>query len=1183
MEKSPKKWSLGSILFRKSKKGSTQAEVSSDEDDSKAGFGDDFTKKCTAKGKRVKDQQHHQYQQPYSVVSPEFYFIKPSTYPQEILSQHVLPQSSLEFLKNQLNLESNHNTGDKSQYIHNNSFHLQQYQGSSQDEKSSYNSMSSPIRQNESETGSRTSLNKKTRNARNERYYQRIMREEGRPLTIYGSLNSAHNLCSSSKKSGSLCSSELMLPSNGKVHSLPIPSYRGNPFEDKDDYENIHEIDESVPPPIPPRDPNRRLSINSSSISQQPYYFDHSLQKYVVFNTNGKCVSDDRLWTNNSDPKSHRTSRNGTHQEVLTPRSRKPLNVNTNLDREFVFSSEDVVDGPLLNLNQQSRSKSAIDFENISNDALRQNFGVRRRNLTSVEPIRYQTPTSRDDDELLNSFRKKNLSAEGVNKKTCNSNLLRPPAVAIKQQPKSVFRKSLNVMDLKTTKNSNVSSNLDDAINELELMYKSLVADEGVMIRKYDEYENEENHNDKEPDILLDDVFSRNLKHANQMLKPSEPLPFGIPNHKLCPIPLKPSQDYLSVEPTQMRKTMIATQNNPDVVADDLAVRNLRKDNPKYSRRHNLIEIDNNHFMKRNHTLSSLSDEIYNGILKGATKPSGGKIDLLSIQRQERDRATDFEETLNALVVESVAISKKLEKDWSNLKSTIPSMSSTTVKSQPKTIVQLLSFRKSPKKELQPEKAPPVVVLLKEPQKPEVKTTSTACSPIKDIEINRKSQSKSPKHRAEKIENLIAMFNTSTTTPPESPKKVNSKVVLDKPSRTFSDSCEFFNKSLEVELMPVLCRGPLLVRETISLKTVSPTIMKRRTESPKVKSQSSIETTKTQIDVESNINNIKELIQQIKQSEFDNENRKEAPTIMTKKSSTAEMPDYDNIKEDYSMTDSGVLKRTKPAPEVSKPKESSDGEVPTRHDALIERTSSDSAMSCSAIYKNAIDFLNETKEVSMINTKKQSPMVDDQDKILSCIQRINRLGSVDKTDDEESSSKNKVTLKPLKKIYNDPPMIALVPQVQPVVLPKIGPSDTESLYNSCEELTMIFGNTEPSSAAIQPGKESAESIDIEFEKLALANEASDDDFLDASFNQMLTDQSLSRDNLTIDENNNSLSKNKNSPKKSFFSSNSCNTLTKNNPKNSTAPQNLKTQCILLTCIYCVMLYLQFVMLNFRSN
>lgn len=1167
MEKSPKKWSLGSILFRKHKK----ADFSSDEDDTKAGFGVEFVNKSPSKGKKPQQQQH-------SVASPEFYFIKPSSYPQEILSHHVPPQSSLEFIKNQLNLESQRAAADKSQFIYNNgSFHLQPYQGSSQDEKSSYNSMSSPIRQNESETGSRTSLNKKTRNARNERYYQRIMREEGRPLTIYGSLNSAQNLLAASKKGGSLCSSEMI----GQVHSLPY--YRGNPLEDKDDYENIHEIDESVPPPIPPRDPNRRLSINSSSISHQPYYFDHSLQKYVVFNTNGKCVSDDRLWTNGNEPKSLRTSKSGTHQEVLKPRSRRPLNINTNLDREFVFSSEDVVDGPQLNLSQQNRSKSAIDFEKMSNDAMRHNFGARRRNLTSVEPIRFQPPpTSRDDDELLKALRKKYSSAEDVNKKTSSGIQLRPPAVTSKQ-PQS-FRKSLNVMDLKPAKNGSVSSNLDDAINELELMYKSLVADEGVMMRKYDEYENEENRNDKEPDIVLDDVFSRNLKHANQMLKPSEPLPFGIPNQKLCPIAPKPAQDYLSVEPTQMR--MARVQNNPDVVADDLAVRNLRKDNPKYSRRNNMIEIDNNHFMKRNHTLSSLSDEIYNGILKGATKPSGGKAEEL--QRQEKDRATDFEATLNALVVESKAISKKLEKDWTKLKST----SSMAANSQPKTMVQLLSFRKSPEKEVKPAPKPSP----EEPPKPKVATTSTACSPIKEIESSRDAQSKSPKQRAEKIGNLIAMFNTSTTTPPESPKK--PKAVPDKPSRKFSDSCEMFNKSAEAESRPPLRREPSLGRETINLKTVSPTVMKRRTESPKAKSQSSVETTtKTQIDVESNINNIKELIQQIKQTEFDNDKR-------SKKASSAEMPDYDNIKEDYAMTDSGVLERTKPATEIARPREScgDDSSVDaqsktsssSRHEPSVDRESSDSAMSCSAIYKNAVDFLNETSDSKEIEMTKS--MAEEKDEILSCIQRIKKLGSVDRSDDEaKKSSVERVVLKPVsRKVYEDPPMQPLVAQIQPVVLPKVGPSDTESLYNSCEELTMIFGNAEPQpSTAIQPGKDTDESIEIEFEKLALANAACDDDFLDANFSRMLSNQGSSRDDLTEnDENNNSLSKatdlskTKEPPKNRFPATNSRSSLTiqQTNPKTSgSAPQNLKTQCILLTCIYCVMLYLQFVMLNFRSS
>lgn len=540
MEKTPKKWSLGNILFRKSKK-DTQADFSSEEDDRKAGFGNDFgIKKSPSKVKTNKHLVQNFDQQQYSVANPEFHYFKPTLQTQQVNQpQYRQPQiyanqnnSNLDFINNQINLEKSQNL-QQPQYIYNNGY--LQYQGSSQDEKSSYNSLSSPINPNGSETGSRTSLNKRTRNARNERYYQRIMRDDGRPLTVYGSVNSiennkyqpplngAQNRLSASMKSSSLCSSDFMLPLNtSQSQSLPIPRYRGNAEEDKDDYENIHEVDESMPPPIPPRDPNRRFSINSSSVSQNPYYFDHALQKYVIFNTNGKCFSDDKLWKSGEaerrplSAKADKVDVNVKH-DILRPRSRKPLNLNTNLENECVFSSEDVVDNPRYPVTQNKRSKSAVDFEKIMNEpatTARNKFAVRQRNLTSVEPIRYQPAQVQPQDfygDELQALRKKYSSAEDVNRNKMNVNMRPKPPTVVANVNTPGSRKSFNSLDLKV-KSGNVSSNLDDAIKDLELMYNSLVKNEDVMerardlptptkfsmmMRNYEDYEAEENNNDR--------------------------------------------------------------------------------------------------------------------------------------------------------------------------------------------------------------------------------------------------------------------------------------------------------------------------------------------------------------------------------------------------------------------------------------------------------------------------------------------------------------------------------------------------------------------------------------------------------------------------------------------------------------------------------------------------------------
>lgn len=82
-----------------------------------------------------------------------------------------------------------------------------------------------------------------------------------------------------------------------------------------------------------------------------------------------------------------------------------------------------------------------------------------------------------------------------------------------------------------------------------------------------------------EPDITLDDVVYRNIKHTNNALKVLDPQPlFGIP---LGPITPAPNSDYLHVTPKETYRPTFKPRKTPDVVTDDLAFRNLRKDNNK--------------------------------------------------------------------------------------------------------------------------------------------------------------------------------------------------------------------------------------------------------------------------------------------------------------------------------------------------------------------------------------------------------------------------------------------------------------------------------------------------------------------------------------------------------------------------------------------------------------------------
>ena len=1313
MEKTPKKWSIGNILFRKNKKDIPQADFTSDEDDRKAGFTNEFvSKKSPTKVKSNKQLVDNFDRQQYTVANPEFHYFKP-TIQQQQLSQHQRPQNysnqtNLDSINNQINIEKNR-LGQQQYIFSNGSYH--QYQGSSQDEKSSYNSLSSPINKDGSENGSRSSLNnKKSRTARNERYYQRISRDE-RPQTVYGSVNSMENYkyqpiingdpnrLSTSMKSASLCSSEFMNPSS---HSLPIPRYNPVHSDNKDDYENIHEVDQ-LPPPIPPRDPNRRFSINSTSLSQNyPYYFDNSLQKYVIFNTNGKCFSDDKLWKHDKDLNRYTNSRsmnsnkydksdcNGSkNHDILKPRSRKPLHLNTNIDNETVFSSEDVVDNPRVHMNKDKRSHSALDFPKMMNDQPNRIkvTPLRHRNLTSIEPIRYKPVETKNESfcsDELQALRQKYSSADDVT----NKKVITMPSAKINT---AMPRNSFNQPEIKR-KDGNISSNLDEAINELELMYKSLIRDDGtigrvekrdlptpskfsLLMRNYDEYENEENINDKEPDIVKDDVFSRNLKHANQMLKVHERQPpFGIPNPNLCPIPPKPANDYLSVEPIQTRKSLIASQCNPDVIADDLAVRNLRKDNPNYSsRRNQYIEVDKNNFMRRNHTISSLSDHIFNGILKDAAKPNGGNLqDYLQLEplKKQQDVTNDvkstlylvnkeqtaskadredFENSLNALVIESKAISQKLEKDLSKLKRE-------SVTPTQRTMVNILDFRKSMEKDKQCSVVVPV------PQSSKPKMVTTGCSPIKDFNVSPIEEiNKSPKHqKAEKIGNLIKMFNTST----EELKKTPTKNI-EKPPRKLSDISGMFSRTPESEIVSPT-HASKLGRTKKSFSIDERELTQNAVESPEIIKQ---DEPKIQIDVESNIFNIKQLIQQIKETEFENKNKK-----MTLKSNVEDLPDYDNIQDDYEMTDGKLVNKNPKQTEETyrvcnnvldikamtttspqKSAESSPKEY-VKHEEKINESV--------AIYKDAMEFLNDNSDVKKVDASHKSPIQktlrENKEVVLNYIDQINEnLGAVRKNDECEEqkmnvkqnvhkmerkmslSRQNSGSCSPLT-VETTPPRVPQSPvAIKPVVLPTINPSDTESLYNSTEELSMIFGIGEQNVTVPQPGNLEDE-IDAEFEKIAHDENILDDKVLNDSFNVTLIDlnnnlsdniytecfdnelsgdfvnkSSASADSTTIydsclpsssssssaatnhflpnnDDNNNNISSSMSKMtectnrliSKTINKTISSSINKSNNSKldnNALPPSALKTQCILLACLYCLMMYFQFVVYNFKSN
>ncbi|XP_055382182.1 protein PF3D7_1417600-like [Condylostylus longicornis] len=182
-------------------------------------------------------------------------------------------------------------------------------------------------------------------------------------------------------------------------------------------------------------------------------------------------------------------------------------------------------------------------------------------------------------------------------------------------------------------------TNIEDVINELEAIYKSLnIVGESSSKRnqqpkvpilkdfeKYakefkDESSSEEN---AEPDIVKDDLALRNMKYSNDLIKTidNQP-PFGIP---IGPVPPSPNTDYLHVQPEKdIKKHQPITHNCPDIITDDLAVRTLRKDSP--SRSKSKFQYPYDALRKKQRATRTQSANIYALIQRDAAKPSGGDL-----------------------------------------------------------------------------------------------------------------------------------------------------------------------------------------------------------------------------------------------------------------------------------------------------------------------------------------------------------------------------------------------------------------------------------------------------------------------------------------------------------------------------------------------------------------------------
>ncbi|EEB14369.1 hypothetical protein Phum_PHUM294490 [Pediculus humanus corporis] len=146
-----------------------------------------------------------------------------------------------------------------------------------------------------------------------------------------------------------------------------------------------------------------------------------------------------------------------------------------------------------------------------------------------------------------------------------------------------------------------------------------------------------------EPDVTYDDVVFRNIRHANSTLKIQDPQPpFGIPIGVIAPAA---NSDYLHATPKNRFRPTFTSSKTPDVVKDDLAFRNLRKDS-KASSDLNLGKTGNDNFLKKR-AVRSLSANIYNIMHKENLSYADDEVDgvggdLISKTSEKTQSLTDL-------------------------------------------------------------------------------------------------------------------------------------------------------------------------------------------------------------------------------------------------------------------------------------------------------------------------------------------------------------------------------------------------------------------------------------------------------------------------------------------------------------------------------------------------------------
>lgn len=454
-------------------------------------------------------------------------------------------------------------------------------------------------------------------------------------------------------------------------------------------YQSVHSLNSqptssiaSAPPAGQPQQPQHRRFITRSERNAHPG--KQSLPNGIDFHYVADATPRSRKPIHMMDPGGKaggagtppssgilRTSKSGlpTPQPAPQPPLAKPRSISSSR-----LSELRTYPMPMYSeVQKPKRSAPPMDHDNIvcgslhikpSQECGSQNYvEIRHRDVQKTNSMPHHYQNRRSGEDLPNKYEeyvaeKREQHQQGPaqvypERKQSNASVNAPPLFFPRKKP----------------------ANLEEAINELEAIYKSLGLSEPpepkpepkveavpkIRVPTPSEFEkfalahaddyDEEDSPTGEPDPVRDDVAFRNLQLANLQHRSSERQPpFGIP---VGPIVPAPQSDYLHVEPVRSRKK----SGSPDIVKDDLAVRALRKDTPGHKA--SIVYP----MQKKQRATRTQSANIYNLIHRDAAKPSGGDLSsymelskslersgsMSNLQGEVADEPNDIPATLDLL------------------------------------------------------------------------------------------------------------------------------------------------------------------------------------------------------------------------------------------------------------------------------------------------------------------------------------------------------------------------------------------------------------------------------------------------------------------------------------------------------------------------------------------------------